>query len=84
MTLRNGKVQNKKFKRTFEFSIKTLCRKWEWFFIFKQLENCQNEYYPDNLNLTNFCKRISLHVVMFPISLPKRICDHIENDKFLK
>ena len=41
----------------FHVSIKTFCRKWEgetipkWFFIFKQLEKCQNKYYPDNLNL---------------------------------
>ena len=29
MTLRNGKVQDKKFKKTFEVPMKTVCRKWE-------------------------------------------------------
>ena len=29
MALRNSKVQDKKFKRTFEIPIKTLYRKWE-------------------------------------------------------
>ena len=56
MMLRIGKVQNKKrkkfLKQTFEVSIKKFCRKPEeqtfpkWFFIFKQLGKCQNEYYP--------------------------------------
>ena len=35
MKLRNGKVKYKKFKRTFEVSIKTLCRKWEGETLFK-------------------------------------------------
>ena len=44
----------------FEASIKILCRKWEGetlpksFFIYKQLDKCQNEYYPDNPNLIRF------------------------------
>ena len=56
MMLRIGKVQDKKrkkfLKQTFEVSIKKSCRKREeetlpkWFFIFKQLGKCQNEYYP--------------------------------------
>ena len=54
MMLRIGKVQDKKrkkfLKQTFEVSIKKSCRKREeetlpkWFFIFKQLGKCQNEY----------------------------------------
>ena len=78
MTLRNGKVKDKKFKRTLEVSTKRLCRRWEgenlskWFFIFIKLGKCQNECYPDNINLTNFCRRTSLHVLMFPISLVKK------------
>ena len=65
-------------KQTIEVSIKTFCRTWEretlpqWFFIFKQLDKCQNEYYSDNLNLISLCRRISLHVLMFPIFLLKR------------
>ena len=40
----------------------------KWFFIFNQLENeWQNEYYLDNLNLTSFCSRTSLQLLMFPI-----------------
>ena len=37
------------------YASKTFCRKCErerflkWFFIFKQLEKCQNEYYPESL-----------------------------------
>ena len=41
-------------------------------FILKQREKCQNEYYPDNLNLISLCRCTSLHVLMFPISLLKR------------
>ena len=46
----------------FEVSINTLCRKWEdethpkWFFIFNELDKCQNEYYPDNTVCENPCK----------------------------
>ena len=64
-------------KETFEVSIKTFYRKWEgeshpkWFLIYKQFERCQNECQPDNLNLICFCRRTSLHVLMFPISLLK-------------
>ena len=78
MTLRNGQVQDKKFKRTLDVSIKKLCRKWEggtlskWFFVFKQLEKRQNECYPHNLNLTNFSRCTSLLVLMFLISLLKK------------
>ena len=58
MILRNGKVQyiKKFFKQIFEVSIKIFCSKWEgetlpkWFFIYKQLDKYQNEYYPDNEN----------------------------------
>ena len=80
MTSRNGRVQDKKFKfliQTFEISIKTFYRKWEgetlpkWFLIFKQLETFQNKYYPGNLNLIHFCRLVSLHVLMLPISLSK-------------
>ena len=62
----------------FYVSIKTFCWKWEgetlpkWFFIFKQRGKCQNKYYPDNLNLMSSCRRASLHVLMFPISLLER------------
>ena len=57
--IRNLKV----FKTKIWISIKKLCRKWERetlpnrFFIFKQLEKYQNEYYPYNLNLMSFCRR---------------------------
>ena len=86
MTLKNGKVKHKKSKRTFEASIKALCRKREgetllkWFFIFKQIEKYQNQYYPYNLNLTRFCRRTSLHVLMFHHFSTKKVCEHIEND----
>ena len=49
MTQRNGKV-----------SFKTICGKWEGETLpqiilhFKQLEKCQREYYPGNLNSSNF------------------------------
>ena len=72
--------KSKVLKQTCEFSIKIFCWKWEGeniskgFFIYKQLDKCQNEYYPDNINSVSFCRRISLHVIIFPIS------DHIEND----
>ena len=70
--------KSKVLKQTCEFSIKIFC--WEWegeniskgFFIYKQLDKCQNEYYPDNINSVSFCRRISLHVIIFPISLLKR------------
>ena len=68
MTLKNGKVQYKGnwkfFKQTFEVSIKEFCRKWEretlpkWFFIYKQLDKCQNEYSPGNRNIICFCRCI--------------------------
>ena len=47
---------------TFGVSIKTFWRKWEgetlpkWFFIYKQLSKCQNEYYFKNLGLTSISK----------------------------
>ena len=94
MTLRNDKVQGieiwKFLKQTFELSIKTFCRKWEgktfpkWLVIYKQLDKCHNEYYADNSDLISFCRRFSFHLIMFPITLLKGICDHIENDKLLK
>ena len=65
-------------KQMFEVSVKTFCRKWEGeflpklFFIFKQLEKCQNEYYPNNLNLIRFCSFTSLELLIFSISLLKR------------
>ena len=48
--MRNLKLINQMF-----YASKTFCRKCErerflkWFFIFKQLEKCQNEYYPESL-----------------------------------
>ena len=58
------KIRNLKvLKQTFGISIKKFCKKWEgetlpkWFFIFKQLEKWQNEFYPYNLNLISFCRR---------------------------
>ena len=69
-------------------SIKTFCKMGSRnssqmiFLIYKQLEKYQNEYYPDNPNLINFCRRVSLQVLMFPISLIKS--NYIENDKLLK
>ena len=74
----NIKKNWKSFKQTFEVSIKFFCRKWEretfpkWFFIYKQLDKCQNEYYPENPNITRFCRRTSLHVLMFPNFLLKK------------
>ena len=44
MTLKNGKVQYKKLNDTLP----------EWFFIYKQLQKCQKECYPDNQNLIKF------------------------------
>ena len=76
--LLDGCFSLKFLKQTFEVSIKIFCRKWEgenlpkWFFIYKQLEKCQIEYYSDNLNLKRFCRRTSLHVFMLPISLLKK------------
>ena len=59
-----SKLQIKKYlkkkKKPSKVSIKTRFRKLEgetlpkWFFIYKQLEKCQNEYYSDNINLINF------------------------------
>ena len=43
----------------------------------------QNKYYPDNQSLVSFSRRTSLHALMFPIALLKKICDDIENYKFL-
>ena len=91
MTLWKGKVQSNKFKkRTFEVSIKMLSRKWDeetllkWFSILQLFEKFQNEQYPDNLNLTAFSRCTFLHVLMLCISLLKKICNNIENDKLLK
>ena len=80
-TLRNGKVQNKKFNRFQNKYLKLLLK----YFIengkeklspndsfFKQLEKCQKEYYPENLNLTSFCSLTILELIIFPISLLKR------------
>ena len=65
------KIRNleKFLKQTFEVSIKIFCWKWEretltkWFFIYKELDKCQNEYYPDNPNLISFLRRISLDAI---------------------
>ena len=76
--LLDGCFSLKFLKQTFEVSIKIFCWKWEGenlpkrFFIYKQLEKCQIEYYSDNLNLKRFCRRTSLHVLMLPISLLKK------------
>ena len=82
MTLRNDKVQDNKlksfWKQKSEVSIKTFCRKWEgetlpkWLVIYKQPEECQSGYYPDNLDLISFCIHTSLQVLLFLISLLKR------------
>ena len=83
MTLRNSKVQDKKFKSFWNKFLKFLSKHFaengkeeenlrNWFFIFKQLEKRQKEYYPDNLNWRGFRRHTSLHVLMFPISLLKR------------
>ena len=42
------------------------------FFIYKELEKCQYKYCPNSPNLINFCRCISLHLLMFPISVLKR------------
>ena len=58
-------IKNLQVFQTNKFSIKISCRKWEtetlpkWFFIYKQFDKCQNEYYPDNRNIISFCRRIS-------------------------
>ena len=44
----------------------------KWFFVYKQLERCQNEYYPDILNLISFCRRTFLQVPIFPIYMLTR------------
>ena len=78
MRLRNWKVQDKKFKSFLKQTSEIFSKEWEgeilikWFFIYKQLEKCQNKYYPDNLSLIRFCRRTSLHVLMFPVSLLKK------------
>ena len=65
-------------KQIFDAFIKTFCRKWEgeifpkWLFLYKQPEKCQNEYCNDHLHWVSCCRRTSLHVLMFPISLLKR------------
>ena len=67
------KIRNLKvLKQIFEVSMKILCRKWEGeilpkqFFIFKQLEKCQNKYVNVNVNLIRFCRCTCLHVPHFP------------------
>ena len=79
--IKKWQMQGKNFKslkKKFEVSIKIFCRKWEGknllkrFFIYKQLDKCQNKCYPNNSNLIRFCRRVSLHLPMFPISLLKR------------
>ena len=50
---------------------------------FKQLEEYENEYYPDNLNLS-FSSHTSLQLLMFPFLFQKVDCDHIENENRLK
>ena len=68
-----AKWQDKKFK---SFENKHLKFLWKHFAenekekIFP-FEKCQNKYYPDNLNFISFCRRTSLHVLMFPISVLK-------------
>ena len=48
-------MRNIKLIKQMFYASKTFCRKCErerflkWFFIFKQLEKCQNEYYPESL-----------------------------------
>ena len=48
-------MRNLKLIKQMFYASKTFCRKCErerflkWFFIFKQLEKCQNEYYPESL-----------------------------------
>ena len=55
-----AKYKIRNLKQTFRDFVGTFSRKWEgetlpkWFFIFKELEKCPNEYYPDNLNLIIF------------------------------
>ena len=44
----------------------------------------QKKYYPDSLSLISFDRRTSLRSLMFPISLLKSICDHINNEKVFK
>ena len=50
---------------------------------FNRLGKYQNDYYPDNLNLINFSSHTSFQLLIFPISLLKKVCDHIVNDKLL-
>ena len=50
------------------------------FFYSPQFGTCQNEYYPENLNLLNFCRFTSLQLLIFSISLEMGICGHVEND----
>ena len=64
------KVEYKKFKSFWNKHLKFLSKHF-------------GENGKENLNCVRFCRSTSLHVVMFPISLLKRVGDHIENYKFL-
>ena len=63
MILRNDKLQEKFLKKNIWNFCQNILQKREGetlpkcFFIFKQLEKYQNEYYPYNINLIRFCRR---------------------------
>ena len=65
----------------FYASIETFCRKWEeeilpkLFFIFKQLEKCQNEYYPESLCVP---MRLCASVVYVPTGLREMCQKHAD------
>ena len=50
------------------------------FFVYKQLDKYQNEYYPDKFLQAYLLARSNVP----HFSTKKGICDHIENDKLLK
>ena len=71
-------IKSSSIAYTFKNTKKKDFRNWEgeplskWWFIYKQLKKWQKEYYTDNLNWVDFCRRISMHALMFPVSLLKR------------
>ena len=84
MTLDNSKVQNKKFKSLWNEHLKILSKHFAGIgkekhllndYSIKQREKCQSECYAEYLNWVRFCRRTSLHILTFPISLLKRNMD---------
>ena len=71
---RNGKVQDKKHLKILSKDFAENGKEKLFPNNYSLLINLkmQNKHYPDNLNLVSFCRRTSLHALVFPISLLKR------------